>query len=78
MWHKMAIKLLDYYYFNIIYSTILSIFYCQIKSGYQLPKKSGGHKDIIDPYVVVDIFGIPADQHKIRTKIVQNNGNYSL
>lgn len=48
----------------------------QIISGQQLPKPrgSGAKGDTIDPYVTVEIFGIPADCAEERTKTVQHNG----
>lgn len=48
----------------------------QLISAQQLPKPkgSGAKGDTIDPYVSVEIFGIPADCAEERTKTVQHNG----
>ncbi|VDM54992.1 unnamed protein product [Angiostrongylus costaricensis] len=43
-----------------------------IISAQYLPKSSG--KDIIDPYVSVQIFGTPSDEFKWKTKVIKNNG----
>ncbi|KHN75452.1 1-phosphatidylinositol 4,5-bisphosphate phosphodiesterase eta-1 [Toxocara canis] len=50
--------------------TVLSV---GIISGQYLPKPTPGH-DVIDPYVTVEIFGIPADAQKFRTKTIADNG----
>ena len=49
-------------------------------SGQQLPKPkaSGAKGDTIDPYVSVEIFGIPADCAEERTKTIQHIGKYSF
>ncbi|KAH7970773.1 hypothetical protein HPB49_015443 [Dermacentor silvarum] len=47
----------------------------RIISGQQLPKPletTGG--EIVDPYVVVKIFGHPLDNQKVKTRFVRNNG----
>ncbi|WKY06202.1 hypothetical protein Q1695_006421 [Nippostrongylus brasiliensis] len=44
-----------------------------IISAQYLPKPSPG-KDIIDPYVSVQIFGAPKDEMKWKTTVVKNNG----
>ncbi|MFH4979802.1 hypothetical protein AB6A40_006511 [Gnathostoma spinigerum] len=44
-----------------------------IISGQYLPKPTPGN-DIIDPYVTCEIFGIPVDRQKARSKTVANNG----
>lgn len=44
-----------------------------IISGQYLPKPTPGN-DVIDPYVTVEIFGIPADAQKYRTKTIADNG----
>jgi hypothetical protein len=41
--------------------------------GQYLPKSEPG-SDIIDPYVSVEIFGIPLDESKARTRAIRNNG----
>ena len=48
----------------------------QVISGQRFPKPkgSGAKGDTIDPYVTVEIFGIPADCAEERTKTVQHNG----
>lgn len=53
---------------------------CKIKviSGQQLPKPKdsilGDRGEIIDPYVEIEVIGIPADNCKRRTKTVMDNG----
>ncbi|KJE88621.1 phospholipase C-eta2 [Capsaspora owczarzaki ATCC 30864] len=47
----------------------------KIISGQQLPKPDRQTKgEIIDPYVVVEVAGIPADQKTVRTKVIDDNG----
>lgn len=56
-------------------------FFRQVISGQQLPKpkESGAKGNTVDPYVTVEIFGIPADCVEERTKTVRHNGKfYSL
>ena len=50
--------------------------YHQIISGQNFPKPrgSGAKGDITDPYVTIEIFGIPADCAEEKTKTVNNNG----
>ncbi|XP_057378966.1 1-phosphatidylinositol 4,5-bisphosphate phosphodiesterase delta-4-like isoform X2 [Daphnia carinata] len=43
----------------------------QIITGQNLPKTE---KNVIDPYVTIQIMGHPADQYKFKTKRVENNG----
>ncbi|CAD5218892.1 unnamed protein product [Bursaphelenchus okinawaensis] len=38
-----------------------------------LPKAEPGH-DIVDPYVSLEVFGIPGDEYKAKTKAIRNNG----
>jgi len=46
-----------------------------IISGFQLPKKRGGSTNsILDPYISVDLYGVPADTNNQRTEAVYNNG----
>ncbi|KNC52059.1 phospholipase C delta isoform [Thecamonas trahens ATCC 50062] len=45
-----------------------------VKSGWQLPRISGAKGDIIDPYVIVSVFGVPQDIASSKTKVVKNNG----
>jgi len=48
----------------------------QVISGQQLPKPkaSGAKGNTVDPYVTVEVFGIPADCAEERTKTVSNTG----
>ena len=48
----------------------------QVISAQQLPKPRGSAAkgDTIDPYITVEIFGIPVDCASDRTKTVKNNG----
>lgn len=48
----------------------------QVVSGRQLPKPGGAQQgEIIDPYVVVSVNGVPADCKKAKsTKVIQDNG----
>ncbi|KAK2188257.1 hypothetical protein NP493_138g02010 [Ridgeia piscesae] len=52
------------------------ILHIKVISGQRFPKPkgSGAKGDTIDPYVTVEIFGIPADCAEERTKTVQHNG----
>ncbi|CAH1795147.1 unnamed protein product [Owenia fusiformis] len=44
-------------------------------SGYMLPKPKGaGKNEIIDPYVKIEIEGVPMDKQNAKTAIVDNNG----
>lgn len=44
-------------------------------SGQQLPKPEGQLKgEIIDPYVTVEVTGIPKDQASFKTKVIDDNG----
>lgn len=42
--------------------------------GQYLPKSEPGISDIVDPYVSVEMFGIPLDESKSRTRAIRNNG----
>ncbi|KAI6175418.1 Phosphoinositide phospholipase C [Aphelenchoides bicaudatus] len=42
--------------------------------GQYLPKSDPGVSDIVDPYVSVELFGIPIDESKSRTRAIRNNG----
>uniref|UniRef100_F1L2Y0 Phosphoinositide phospholipase C n=1 Tax=Ascaris suum TaxID=6253 RepID=F1L2Y0_ASCSU len=44
-----------------------------IISGQYLPKPDSS-KDIVDPYISMEIYGIPSDVRKYRSKVVSNNG----
>lgn len=48
----------------------------KVVSGQHLPKPEGGSKtgEIIDPYVVIEIVGIPEDKQEAKTKAVDDNG----
>ncbi|XP_065653879.1 inactive phospholipase C-like protein 2 [Hydra vulgaris] len=48
----------------------------KVISGYQLPKPRGSASkaDTVDPYVVIEMFGLPADYRFERTKTISNNG----
>jgi len=49
----------------------------QVISGHYLPKPPENppiFTDIIDPYVIVEVYGFPCDQQKFRTKVIDNNG----
>lgn len=52
-------------------------FFSQVISGQNLPKPKGaGAKgDVVDPYVYVEIHGIPADCTERRTRTVTQNGD---
>ncbi|CAJ0936218.1 unnamed protein product, partial [Mesorhabditis belari] len=44
-----------------------------IISAQYLPKPDTG-KDIIDPYVSIQVFGVPRDEWKVKTKTIKDNG----
>uniref|UniRef100_A0A4W4FWL2 Phosphoinositide phospholipase C n=1 Tax=Electrophorus electricus TaxID=8005 RepID=A0A4W4FWL2_ELEEL len=46
----------------------------QVISGQQLPKISKKEGSIVDPFVRVEIYGVPLDQTKQETKYIENNG----
>lgn len=46
----------------------------KVISGEYLPKPFSKEGEIIDPYVIVEILGIPADCKKFQTKVIHNNG----
>jgi len=47
----------------------------EITSCCQLPKPGGTAKgEVIDPYVKVELHGVPRDEKKFRTKTIDNNG----
>jgi hypothetical protein len=49
----------------------------RIISGQQLPKPKGAKKgEVIDPYVKVEIFGVPADHKALATKHIDDNGTH--
>ncbi|XP_005089434.1 1-phosphatidylinositol 4,5-bisphosphate phosphodiesterase eta-1 [Aplysia californica] len=46
-----------------------------IISGYQIPKPNDSTKgEIIDPFVKVEIYGVPSDVAEYKTKVMENNG----
>lgn len=63
-------KILDPRHKNQKIETILSI---GVICGQYLPKPEPG-KDIIDPFVSLEIFGISVDEQKMRTKAIKDNG----
>jgi len=48
----------------------------KIISGYQLPKPRGSTSkgDALDPYVMVELYGLPADCHYERSRTIPHNG----
>ncbi|GAV08363.1 hypothetical protein RvY_18071 [Ramazzottius varieornatus] len=47
----------------------------RIISGQRLPKPLGSpHKDVVDPYVTVEVIGREVDEKKMRSAVVKNNG----
>ncbi|XP_072541725.1 1-phosphatidylinositol 4,5-bisphosphate phosphodiesterase delta-4 [Salminus brasiliensis] len=46
----------------------------QVISGQQLPKVNNKEGSIVDPFVRVEIYGVPADQTKQETSYIENNG----
>jgi len=52
----------------------------QVISGQHLPKPEGGSKtgEIIDPYVVIQMVGVPEDRHQVKTKPVNDNGEVKV
>ncbi|XP_071495171.1 inactive phospholipase C-like protein 2 [Diadema antillarum] len=62
--------------FDVIPGVSPQILHIKIISGQQFPKPrgSGSKGEVIDPYISVEIFGIPADCREERTKTVPHNG----
>ncbi|EFO25701.2 phosphatidylinositol-specific phospholipase C [Loa loa] len=54
-------------------SAVVTTMLVGVISGQYLPMISQAN-DVVDPYVTVEIFGIPADSRKFRTKTIRNNG----
>ncbi|CAG9538798.1 unnamed protein product [Cercopithifilaria johnstoni] len=52
--------------------TVITTMLVGVISGQYLPTSQ--KNDVIDPYVTVEVFGIPADSRKFRTKTIRNNG----
>lgn len=49
----------------------------RVLSGQHLPKPPGTpNRDIVDPYVTVQVMGRDYDKRKMRTKVVKNNGQH--
>ncbi|XP_072335061.1 inactive phospholipase C-like protein 1 isoform X2 [Scyliorhinus torazame] len=79
---KPAIMRDEVSYFNaytkgiIVPGTLPQVLHIKIISGqmFPKPKDSGTKGDVIDPYVYVEIRGIPADCAEMRTKTVHQNG----
>ena len=48
----------------------------RIISGQQLPKPEKGSAtgEIIDPYVMIQVTGVPVDKVEYKTKVVTDNG----
>jgi phosphatidylinositol phospholipase C delta len=44
-------------------------------SGQQLPKVNIKESSVVDPFVRVEIHGLPLDQAKQETRYINNNGN---
>ncbi|CAH1787304.1 unnamed protein product, partial [Owenia fusiformis] len=61
---------------DIIPGVSPQILQIKVISGQQFPKPKGSSAkgDVTDPYVSIDLFGIPADCAEERTKTVPNNG----
>jgi Ca2+-dependent lipid-binding protein len=47
----------------------------QVVNGQNLPKP-GGAKEIIDPYVVMELFGAHEDKKVFKSKVVNDNGEW--
>ncbi|XP_056321647.1 1-phosphatidylinositol 4,5-bisphosphate phosphodiesterase delta-4 [Danio aesculapii] len=50
------------------------VFSVKVISGQQLPKLKQNEWSIVDPFVRVEIYGVPLDQAKQETKYIDNNG----
>ncbi|XP_060104021.1 1-phosphatidylinositol 4,5-bisphosphate phosphodiesterase delta-1 [Heteronotia binoei] len=46
----------------------------KVISGQQLPKVNKGKNSIVDPRVIVEIFGVQRDNDKKQTRVIDNNG----
>ncbi|GMH55823.1 hypothetical protein TrRE_jg4117 [Triparma retinervis] len=50
-------------------------FKVEVMSASQLPKPGGSAKgEVIDPYIKVELHGVPSDSKSYKTKVVDNNG----
>lgn len=58
----------------------VSVCVSQIISGQNFPKPKGSAAkgDVTDPYVTVEVFGIPSDCAEERTKTVPHNGLFFI
>ncbi|BFZ04244.1 hypothetical protein BsWGS_07283 [Bradybaena similaris] len=46
-----------------------------IISGYQIPKPNDSTKgEVIDPFIKIEVFGVPSDAAECRTKVIEDNG----
>lgn len=56
--------------------SVISCILLQVISGQHLPKPPQGSKtgEVIDPYVVIQVVGVPEDRHIFKTKPVNDNG----
>lgn len=56
------------------------IFVCVFKviSGQQLPKVNIKESSVVDPFVRVEIHGVPLDQAKQETRYIDNNGTHQF
>lgn len=62
----------------LISRKFVKILHLRILSGQQLPRPRGSTAkgDSADPYVIVEIFGIPMDCAEVRTKTIKNDSNF--
>ena len=49
--------------------------FLQIVSGYQLPKRK---KDILDPYIKIDVLTTKKDYKELRSSHISNNGKENI
>ncbi|XP_048367317.1 LOW QUALITY PROTEIN: 1-phosphatidylinositol 4,5-bisphosphate phosphodiesterase delta-1 [Sphaerodactylus townsendi] len=49
-------------------------FRVKVISGQQLPKVNKGKNSIVDPRVIVEIYGVQRDNDKKQTRVIDNNG----
>lgn len=67
---------IDYSVIAAAIQILLNTATAKVVSGRQLPKPGGAQQgEIIDPYVVVSVNGVPSDCKKAKsTKVIQDNG----
>lgn len=65
--HAVFINIKDFFIFPFI---------MQVISGFQLPKKPVKTGGILDPFVKIQIFGVPSDTQEGRTKTIEDNGGH--